>query len=393
MFPAWPHVQKPILFMIFLNSLLISIVLSFLPPFLSAACFVHVRFRVYGVSSGFADYALVLVNSRHPPTHMTQQHLNLCSSFGIPTIVCFTKVDGCPAHAYKTSRTEVERLLRAPETRKRPFMVRNETDVATVVDKLHTLVPMVETSCVTGDGVELLQKLLFALPKRRRHEKKANRNFEFLVEDVFNVAGVGPVVSGFVNAGQLAVGLNSRVLVGPTDDGSFITTAAKSAHVSRIPMDHITAGQNACLALALSKDQRKKLRRGMVVLQDTDGHNVSATRQFEAEICLLKGEGTTIRPSYQAYVHILNVRQNAVVRHIEAIDSSSPTVAGSPGGPNAVVLRPGSRAKVRFEFARRPEYIRPGMRILFRDGQVRGVGIVTAVFSVTSTGANRKSKR
>ena len=31
------------------------------------------------------------------------------------------------------------------------------------------------------------------------------------------------------------------------------------------------------------------------------------------------------------------------------------------------------------EFAKRPEYIRPGMRMLFRDGRVRGVGIITAV--------------
>ena len=86
---------------------------------------------------------------------------------------------------------------------------------------------------------------------------------------------------------------------------------------------------------------------------------------------------------------------------------------------DGIVLRPGSRAKVRFgefmfcvlrlscclwprncdtsyaytffiatnfklsiytlEFAKRPEYIRPGMRMLFRDGRVRGVGIITAV--------------
>jgi GTPase len=30
-------------------------------------------------------------------------------------------------------------------------------------------------------------------------------------------------------------------------------------------------------------------------------------------------------------------------------------------------------------FALRPEYVRPGMRMLFRDGRVRGVGLVTGV--------------
>merc|ERR1740139_1844232 len=57
--------------------------------------------------------------------------------------------------------------------------------------------------------------MLFNIPKRRRHESKANRPFELLVEDIFNVPGVGAVVSGFVNAGELEVG--GHVHVGPLD--------------------------------------------------------------------------------------------------------------------------------------------------------------------------------
>jgi elongation factor 1-alpha len=353
---------------------------------------------IHGVSSGFADYALILVNARHPPTHMTQHHLNLCCSFGIPVIVIFTKIDGCPEHACNLSKKEVTKMLRSPEIGKKPYAVRDENDVATVMDKLHTLAPMIETSCVTGQGIDLLHKMLFSLPKRRHHENKVKRKFEFLVEDIFNVPGVGAVVSGFVNAGQLHVGPNSHVYVGPTDDGSFMKTVAKSAQIARINTSHITSGQSACLAFALNKDMRKKLRRGMVVLQE----NPTSTLQFDAEICVLKGEGTTIRRSYQAYVHILNVRQSAVARNIEIVNphhnmppaSSVPKAAngnntsngqtivttnGDYDTSNGVVLRPGSRAKVRFEFAKRPEYIRPGMRMLFRDGRVRGVGIITGV--------------
>mmetsp|Transcript_26279 Transcript_26279/g.60460 ORF Transcript_26279/g.60460 Transcript_26279/m.60460 type:complete len:190 (+) Transcript_26279:1534-2103(+) len=74
----------------------------------------YLKTTIHGVSSGFADYALVLVNSRQPPTHMTQHHLNLC--------------------------------------------------------KMHQLAPMFETSAVTGEGMDLLQRMLFHLPKRRKHE-------------------------------------------------------------------------------------------------------------------------------------------------------------------------------------------------------------------------------
>eukprot|EP00568_Trieres_chinensis_P002659 CAMPEP_0183304390 /NCGR_PEP_ID=MMETSP0160_2-20130417/9489_1 /TAXON_ID=2839 ORGANISM="Odontella Sinensis, Strain Grunow 1884" /NCGR_SAMPLE_ID=MMETSP0160_2 /ASSEMBLY_ACC=CAM_ASM_000250 /LENGTH=737 /DNA_ID=CAMNT_0025467431 /DNA_START=67 /DNA_END=2280 /DNA_ORIENTATION=- len=343
----------------------------------------YLKTTIHGVSSGMADYGLILVNSRHPPTHMTQHHLNLCCSFGIPVIVVFTKVDGCPEHAIKNSKQEVFKMLRAPDIGKRPFAVRNEADVTTCMGKLHSLAPVLETSCVSGQGMDLLRKMLFSLPKRRRHENKVNRNFEFLVEDIFNVPGVGAVVSGFVNAGELEVGSGCHVYVGPTDDGTFLKTVAKSAHIARINTSHVTSGQSACLALSLGKDLRKKLRRGMVVLQK----DPACTREFDAEICVLKGEGTTIRKSYQAYVHILNVRQSAYARHIELVDgiegSRIPLGHGRHScDEEGLVLRPGSRAKVRFEFAKRPEYIRPGMRMLFRDGRVRGVGIITNTLEV-----------
>lgn len=350
----------------------------------------YLKTTIHGVSSGMADYGLILVNSRHPPTHMTQHHLNLCCSFGIPVIIVFTKVDGCPEHAKKNSKEEVVKLLRAPDIGKKPFAIRKEQDIATCMNNLRSLAPMIETSCVTGEGMDLLCKLLFALPKRRRHEKKAERPFEFLVEDIFNnVPGAGAVVSGFVNAGNLAVG--ASVYVGPFDDGTFIKTVAKSAQVARINTLHVTSGQSACLAFALNKDQRKKLRRGMVVKKD----NPTSTREFDAEICVLKGAGTTIRRSYQAYVHILNVRQCVFARGIEIVNTNAIGLPPShkawedadddnnngieSSGGNGLVLRPGSRAKVRFEFAQRPEFVRPGMRMLFRDGRVRGVGIITGV--------------
>mmetsp|Transcript_50079 Transcript_50079/g.98003 ORF Transcript_50079/g.98003 Transcript_50079/m.98003 type:complete len:615 (-) Transcript_50079:205-2049(-) len=344
----------------------------------------YLKTTIHGVSSGFADYALILVNSRHPPTHMTQHHLNLCCSFGIPPIVIFTKVDGCPEHALNTSRQEVCKMLRAPDVGRRPFSVRTDADVDTVMEKMHQLAPIIETSAVTGEGLDLLRRMLFNIPKRRRHESKANRPFELLVEDIFNVPGVGAVVSGFVNAGELEVG--GHVHVGPLDDGSFIKTLAKSAHIARINTSTVVAGQNACLALALAKDQRKKLRRGMVVMREAP----APTRTFDAEICVLKGEGTTIRRSYQAFVHILNVRQSAFARHIEMLNTGSilpPTRSGGGKdceGEGTVVLRPGARARVRFEFAKRPEYIRPGMRMLFRDGRVRGVGIITGIPEVVA---------
>ena len=538
------------------------------------ACFFFLlNYRIYGVTSGFADYALVLVNSRQSPNHMTRHHLNLCSSFNIPIIIVFTKIDDCPKHVLGKCEQEVLQLLRLPGIAKHhPFAVQTVNDLARVVDKITgsgggggrgsrggttTVAPMIHISCVTGEGIELLQKLLFVLPKRRRHASKTLRKFEFLVDQVFDVPNVGVVVAGFVNAGELSVGISNSgrsptscrngnnsnsnnssnsttVYIGPTDDdGSFLATTALSAHIARINTTHITAGQSATLALD-SSIKSWQLRRGMVVLSEPPGP-LTFTRQFEAEICVLQQQeqeqqssnnknknnnhhhhdnnnnnngnkknmdtsnnvnsqqnvkATKIR---QVYVHVLNVRQMAIVRSVKLVvqhdderngagntccnvesthvqqannNNDNNTVIieaaaidihkhqnngenriGSVCGQqvivgidaaettttrrrqekhglinaivdqvnndmirskdkegtekkveeeeeeeeedndnNVIVLQPGSRAKVRFEFTKRPEYVRPGMRLMFRsDGRVRGVGLVTSIPAPTAS--------
>jgi len=56
----------------------------------------YLKTTISGISSGMADYAIVLVNAMQPPTHMTFHHLNLCVSSGIPVIVVLTKVNCFP---------------------------------------------------------------------------------------------------------------------------------------------------------------------------------------------------------------------------------------------------------------------------------------------------------
>ena len=52
----------------------------------------YLKTTVRGLSMGFADYALLMVNSSQPPTVMTMHHLRLCAACGIPVIIVMTKV-------------------------------------------------------------------------------------------------------------------------------------------------------------------------------------------------------------------------------------------------------------------------------------------------------------
>jgi small GTP-binding protein len=334
----------------------------------------YLKTTIQGFSSGMIDYALVLVNSRHPPNHMTRQHINIAVACGIPIIVVLTKTDGCSTHVMKSTKEELFMLLRSPEIKKKPFQIRQESDVNLVLNKLHAITPVVSTSCVTGDGLDVLNLLLSSLPKRRRHQQKVGRAFEYLVEDIFNITGIGLVVSGFVNAGRATVG--QKVHVGPFADGSFVETQIKSIQVARKDVKSIMAGNTACSALTLNKDQKRLIRKGMVVLQEPPDEISS---QFEAEILALKGkgvDGTTIKKNYETMVHVLHIKQVAVIENVTRVAFDS---FGEQMDNGEDTIRPGSKARIQFRFKKQKEYIRKGMRILFRDGHLRGCGIITKV--------------
>ena len=82
-------------------------------------------------------------------------------------------------------------------------------------------------------------------------------------------------------------------------------------------------------------------------------------RTFTAEILILY-HSTSVQLNYQPVVHIGTVRQAARLT----------SMTGKR------VLRTGERATCHFTFMYRPEYIKPGARLLFREGRTKGVGKV-----------------
>lgn len=329
----------------------------------------YLRTTVTGLSMGMADYALLLVSAAQPPTHVTMKHLNLCISLGIPVIILLTKSDACPSHVFQSTKNVLKDKLRSSHIGKFPFEVKCLSDVETVKDKMQCLAPMITTSCVTGEGLAILQKLLFVLPKRRQHKNKINRPFEFLIEESFTVTGVGLVLSGFVNTGNWNRG--DALYIGPLIEGSYIKTTVKSAHVAKTVVSQCWAGHSACFAVSMTKEQRKLFNRfkGMVMLKSP----VQASRSFTADICVMKGQPVTmVVGTYCTTVYLLHLKRIVRLLKTDHIDSD-----GSP--VSSTVIRPGQRVSATFDFIY-PEYVRKGMRVILCDGEVLGIGFVTATF-------------
>lgn len=79
-------------------------------------------------------------------------------------------------------------------------------------------------------------------------------------------------------------------------------------------------------------------------------------------LVLILSHATTIKPRYQAMLHVGAVSQTCSV-----IDIDRP------------FIRTGDRALVAFRFIQRPEFLAPGDRVLFREGKTKGLGIVKSV--------------
>lgn len=158
-------------------------------------------------------------------------------------------------------------------------------------------------------------------------------------------------MSGTIKSGQ-------TMLLGPDGNGYFTTVQVKSIHSKHVLVKQVTAGMTA--GLALKKVKRSTIHKGMVLVS-TESKPV-ASYYFESDVIILY-HSTTINKNYQPIVQCLTIRQAAKIVHIK----------------NKEVLRTGDKAKVIFKFMYRPEYLKEGMRVIFREGRCKGIGIITKV--------------
>jgi len=64
------------------------------------------------------------------------------------------------------------------------------------------------------------------------------------------------------------------------------------------------------------------------------------------------------------------------IKKIDCINDCNDQIIFSKENSLDTILRTGDKANVILEFIFRPEYIKVGMRIIFREGKVRAVGKV-----------------
>ena len=317
----------------------------------------YLRTTVFGLLSSSPNYCLLMVAANNGLIGMSKEHLGIALALNVPVMVVITKIDICPPHILEQTVTQLTRILKSPGARKIPIFISSHAETVTTATQFvsQRICPIFKVSNVTGEGLDHVRTFLNILPHHGHYDDKAP--FEFHVNDTFSVPFVGTVVSGVVKSGMIHTGDN--VIIGPDSLGQFSTTAIRTIERKRIQVPVCSAGQSA--SFALKRVRRKDVRKGMVVLPKLDTPTPKVYREFVAEVLILS-HATTIRPKYQAMLHVGPVSQTCAIIDIDR-----------------EFIRTGDRATVAFRFVQRPEFLSIGERILFREGRTKGLGIVKSL--------------
>lgn len=319
----------------------------------------YLRTTVAGLSGYSPHHVLLVVSAAAGVVGMTREHLALAMALETPFFVVVTKIDlTCEEEAVLA---RVQAVLTSAACRRIPFVVRSEDDVITASSNTlaDNIVPIFCVSNVTGRGLDLLSSFLYLLPpgvSSKERERLEQEVCEFQIDETFKVPEVGLVVGGLLTRGVITEG--APLYIGPDDTGTFTPVTVTSLHRNKAPCRIVRASQAASLCLTPSVSH---IRHGMVLLgRDTPQ---SVCLFFQASIVVLF-HSTQINTGFQTTVHIGNIRQTAVIEGIL--------------GPGPIHTN--DTASVMFRFVRHPEYVREGMRLLFREGMTKGIGKITQVF-------------
>ncbi|CAE6435062.1 unnamed protein product [Rhizoctonia solani] len=323
----------------------------------------YLKTTLYGMTSHAPDCVMLMVGANAGLIGMSKEHLAIALALSVPVIVTITKIDMTPANVLQDTIKQVIKILKSPGCRKTPVFVKS-MEQAVELSRVFTtekLCPIFLLSNVTGEGLDHLRMFLNLVPSSEGDEHKftIESPLEYSITDVWSVPYVGVVVNGIINAGAINTG--DSVLLGPDGNGQWIASSIKSIQRKRANVESADAGQT--VSIALKRVRRANVRKGMVLVARTD-HPPHAARRFLGQVLILY-HNTTMQIGYQAMLHCGAIRQT--VRIVSITDHAQG------------VLRTGDRATVEFEFISTPEYIKEGMKLLFREGKTKGLGVITKV--------------
>lgn len=314
----------------------------------------YLKTTAMGLTSSRPDFALICISDKI--TRSTKEHMGMCISLGIDFAIVFTKIDFVPPDITKGLIASVKRLVET-NTLKKIFHIKQVSDLV-----IPHVIPHICISSKTGENLDLLQELLCVIPKKPQILPEG-----LVVEHVFNVPGIGTVLSGITG---IDISRGTNMLLGPSYTGEFVQVRVRSIHNDyRYEIPVLPKGIRGCVAISGIGREEFKVRRSMLLV-----HKIpkEISKKFIADVKIYH-HPTTIKVGYNIMMHIGALRQPCDVVGIFPADTPLEDIHA---GKNIEVnVRSGQKYRFVFAFTKGVNYITK-TRLIFREGSVRGVGEV-----------------
>ena len=336
----------------------------------------YLKTTMRGLNGYHIDYAIVLVSAKQGITEMTKEHIRTARSLNHPVIVLITKMDIAPDNLYRYTVKDIKKILKNDEYtsgQNIPVKINTEDKVNKYMEHFlmenTRIVPVFEISNKTGLGIDVLKKFIFSLPSRHNwnpfiDEKPIFRIFEHFKLDNIGHVFYGRVVSGTINN-------NDRLVIGPLN-GDWLEISVKSIHANnRLPISELKTGKLGCVCVKfINKSYKFKYKKGMII---TNIDISSCYSTFTADVYIVKSHKTTIKPGYEPIINCKTISQSARILHTFKKNIKDDKIETD------CIIRGGDRAKIIFKFTIRPEHICVGDTFIIREGDTRGIAIVSSV--------------
>lgn len=320
----------------------------------------YLKTTMSGLSGCFIDYAMVTIGGDRGIIGMTKEHMGIAIALNIPIFIVITKIDISPPDKLEKIIQNTINLMKSKAAGSKEILIINDNDN---IDKLNNweknnICPIFLTSNTNGLNLKNLKNFVYNLPSKNSWNLNSD-NKVFVIDDVFKVKGVGLVLSGITSEGSINIG--DQINLGPFN-GKFKLVIVKSIHDNfKNPIQKIESGSSGCINIKFVNNKKdsvskNEIKRGMVAIL-----NPQCIREFDADVLILK-HPTTITNKYQPVIHCGSVRQTAKINLM-----------------SNELLRTGDKASITFEFLFHPEFIEIGSKLVFRDGNTKGIGTITNV--------------
>ena len=309
------------------------------------------RTTIRGLLGQKIDYGLLVVAANDGVMRTTKEHLGILLAMDLPVIIAITKIDMVDEKRVREVVDEISKTLRT--VGRIPLLIHDVDEVSKAVKMMENkfVVPIIKTSSITLEGYDILEELLYKLPKRNAFGK----DFLMYIDRLYKVSGVGTVVSGSIKSGTLEEG--EDVYIGPFRDGSF-----RKVKVSSIEMHYYRvskAEEGDIVGVALKGVKYDELRRGMVLSKK----QLNAVWEFDADVFVFS-HPTLIKRGYEPVVHLETISETVIFEDMEKD-----------------YMKAGDRGFVKIRFKYNPQFVFEGQKFIFREGKSKGVGEIKRIYN------------